>query len=216
MVLMPKEPGLYPPMRIYRGTDPTRRELPIQKTEDAFEKMDGFGGRMKWALKQGLIGGLAWSVADIYMFSRLTDRRVQIARTAYFTLPAVTAACGWMALLEISKRMLGREHYQTAYVSAAVAPASVFSVWRKRPQAFPKVFAVAAIVGFIYQKSVDEDLIWGGSATWQNPNDPYGFWERSWSLFGEARRPEFRPDGRIAMYKQMSDPGPTYAKFEEK
>jgi len=215
MVLFPKEPQVWPAMRIYRGDDPTIRDLPIKKTEDIFEKkFTTFSDRMKWAFGWGLYGGLTWSLADIYMISRITDRRVQIARTAYFTLPALTATCGWMAALEISKRALGRENYQEAYVCAALAPATVFSVWRQRAGSFPKIFAVAALLGVIYQKSVDENLYWGSGQVWENPNDQYDAFHKNMSIFGEARRYEWRHGDKKAMFHQVADPGPTYAKFE--
>jgi len=217
MVLMPKEQFVYPPLRIYRGNDPDTMEHPIPKSVDCFDKMDGFGDRMKYAFKKGFMAGAFFSALDITQISRITDRRVQLARFAYFTLPAVTAACGWMATLEIGKKMFGKEGYAGAYVVAGAAPAAVFSAWRKRPAAFPKVFAVAAIAGATYNYAIENNHYWNTELAWLNPNDRFDWHHRDWSLFGEAKTMEFRPNGKLAMFgQQVPDPGPTYAKFLEK
>ena len=36
MVIISKEPMAYPPMKIYRGNDPTLIEFPIKKTGDKY------------------------------------------------------------------------------------------------------------------------------------------------------------------------------------
>ena len=50
---------------------------------------------------------LDWLIAvfDIVMVMRIEERKAQIARTAYFTIPAVSAAVGWMGALEIAKKV---------------------------------------------------------------------------------------------------------------
>jgi len=215
MPWMSKEPVIYPPMKIYRGKDPELIEKPILKTEDYFEKVGGFGDRMMWAVKRGLQFGLTFSVWDIWGFSRITDRRAQIARTAFFTIPALSATVGWMAMLEISKKSFGREMYQEAYVAAATVPAAVYCVWRRRLAAFPKIFIPIALMGAAYQKSVDENLYLGFNSRYQNPNEPYDHMNRPMSLFGESRRWDMmHPKQFRGSIFQPADPGPTYAKWE--
>jgi len=219
MVLLPKEPILLPPMRIYRGKDPELIEHPIKKTEDFLEKMDGFGDRLFWAFKKSAITGLFWSALDIRGITKITDRRMQIARTAFFTIPAVSAAIGYIALLEIAKKSYARGNRALAYATAAAVPAGVACVWRKRLTPFLKVFLPLGAAGALYGTAVDKDMYFGYGPAWMNPNDPRDHFHKSWSLFGESRRPEIltNPFGiKGSFWATGVDPGPTYAKFEKK
>ncbi|XP_023322832.1 uncharacterized protein LOC111697161 [Eurytemora carolleeae] len=216
MVIISKEPMAYPSMKIYRGNDPTLIEFPIKKTEDFFEKKGSFAERLKWGLKTGLIAGLGWTTADILSFSRITDRRAQIARGAFFTIPAVSAMVGFVALLEIAKKSVGREHYKTAFAVAAAAPATVYCVWRRNIAPFAKVYIPVALWGVTYQTSIDDNKYFGWGAVTDNPNDPRDTFHRSLSMFGEAVRPEFFHTKYFrGGLLQPADPGPTYAKFEK-
>jgi len=210
-----KTPELRLPMRIYRGNDPDLIEFPIQKTEDFFDSMGGFGERLKWAATYGGWLGVTWSVFDIKALAKITDRRMQIARLAFFTVPALAASVGWMAALEIGKKVVDKEEQQRAYVMAAAAPAAVFCVWRKRMWSFPKVFAPIAIAGAMYGHSVKNNLYFGMGKAYQNPNDPHSQRHKNYSLIGEARRFEFlRQADHSPSVMCPKDPGPTYAKFE--
>jgi hypothetical protein len=44
-------------------------------------------------------------VFDVTMVMRIQERKAQIARTAYFTVPIVSATVGWMGALEIAKKV---------------------------------------------------------------------------------------------------------------
>jgi hypothetical protein len=45
-------------------------------------------------------------VFDVTMVMRIQERKAQIARTAYFTVPIVSATVGWMGALEIAKKVM--------------------------------------------------------------------------------------------------------------
>jgi hypothetical protein len=47
----------------------------------------------------------ASTVFDVTMVMRIQERKAQIARTAYFTVPIVSATVGWMGALEIAKKV---------------------------------------------------------------------------------------------------------------
>lgn len=215
MFWQPKTQVFSTPTKIFRGDDPDLIEFPIKKTEDFFESLGGFGDRLKWAALYGTWAGLTWSVFDIKSLSKITDRRIQIARAAFFTVPALSAAVGWMSMLEIGKKVFNREQQQRAYILAATVPAAVFCVWRKNVYSFPKIMAPFAITGAMYRHSVDDNLYFGFGKTYQNPNNPLDFTHKSFSILGEAKRFEFwrQADHRPSIMCP-TDPGPTYAKFE--
>jgi hypothetical protein len=48
----------------------------------------------------------ASTVFDVTMVMRIQERKAQIARTAYFTVPIVSATVGWMGALEIAKKVM--------------------------------------------------------------------------------------------------------------
>eukprot|EP00088_Acartia_fossae_P042060 TRINITY_DN44041_c0_g1_i1.p1 TRINITY_DN44041_c0_g1~~TRINITY_DN44041_c0_g1_i1.p1 ORF type:complete len:220 (+),score=44.91 TRINITY_DN44041_c0_g1_i1:37-696(+) len=218
VLFVPKnEPLIRPFYKIYRGDDAELQEQPVKKTVDFFDSLGSFEARMTKAVKYGLGIGLAFSIYDIKAVSMITDRRIQIARAAFFTIPAVAAATSWMAVLEISKKYVSKDKQQRAYFMAAAAPAAVYCVWRKRLASFPKVFAGPALIGAAYRKSVDDNLFFGWDQSWQNPNDPKDFYRKRMSIFGEAKTPEFLrfSDHRPGLWS-VKDPGPAYAKFEDK
>jgi hypothetical protein len=45
------------------------------------------------------------------MVMRIQERKAQIARTAYFTVPIVSATVGWMGALEIAKKVMAPPFY---------------------------------------------------------------------------------------------------------
>jgi len=212
---LPKYQQFYPPKHIYKGNDPEQIEFPIKKTEDIFESMGSFSDRMKWAVKYGLYSGLVWSYLDVKFLTKITDRRMQIARTAFFTVPAFAAFTGYVAALEIGKKTFGRENKQLAYFGAAALPASVFCIWRKRLSSFPKIFFPLGLFGLFYRMALDNNMYFGYGAIFENPNDPLDRMHRDSSIFGEAERPEFL---RLRSLRGSpflgKDEGPTYAKWE--
>jgi len=211
----PKYQQYYPPKHIYKGNDPDQIEFPIKKSEDVFDNMGSFENRMKWAAKWGLVAGLSWSAIDVKFLVKITDRRMQIARTVFFTVPAFAAATGWMAMREIGTKSFGREDKRLAYFGAAALPASVFCIWRKRLGSFPKIFLPLALFGLAYRAAVDNNMYFGYGAIFENPNDPLHRMHRSSSIMGEAERPDFfRMKFARGSPFLGKDEGPSYAKWE--
>jgi hypothetical protein len=64
-------------------------------------------------------------VFDVTMVMRIQERKAQIARTAYFTVPIVSATVGWMGALEIAKKVMAvPSNFNFCY---AVSQRSAFS-----------------------------------------------------------------------------------------
>jgi len=214
--LTPKIPMAYPPYRIYRGNDPELIRESIKKSENFFDKMGSIEAKLGWAFSRSLVYGLIYSLMDIKTLSRITERKAQISRTIFFTAPAVCATVGWVAGMEVLNKVLGPQKKQQAYAFAAVVPAGVYCTWRRRVAAFPRAFIPIALIGWLYQKSIDENMYFGFGSAWENPNDPKGQDYRNNSLFNEAIRYEGLRTMKLRGLCQGVDPGPTYAKFEEK
>lgn len=213
MVLLPKDPIYKPPYQIYRGNDPEFRQYPILKTADYIEDLGPLSSKLGFAFKSGLKLGLFWSAYDIIMIMNIKERKAQIARCAYFTVPMVSASVGWMGGLEIAKKMLGRDRYLEAHVLGAAVPAAVWSIWRRNSLSFISSWLVFSLIGTTYQYGVDHNMymsVWGYSH--HNPNEPQGIFDQNQSMVGEVTRREF---WRTPWLKQL-DGGASWKKWEEK
>merc|ERR1711915_961687 len=183
--------------------------------ENFLEKKGSLTNKLQWAFKTSLSWGLIWSIYDINTLTRLTNRRQQILRGIFFTVPAVAAGTGYVAAVEILSKMLGPQNKRTAWAMAGLVPAGVYSVWRRRFNAFPIQVIGFGMLGYLYQMSVEENLYFGNERAWANPNDPFTSEHRNKTIFGEMRKYEvLRPDLSDTLLRTVPDPGPSYAKFE--
>jgi len=213
MILLPKEPIARPPYIIYRGNDPESRQFPLLKTEDFIDNMGPLSTKLGYALKQGLKIGLLYSLFDVTMVMRIQERKAQIARTAYFTVPIVSATVGWMGALEIAKKVLGKDRYMEAQAVAATVPAAVWTIWKRNPLSICISWAIFASIGTMYQASVEYNMnisLYPNSH--YNPNEPQGFYDQNRTYFGEVGRPSF---WHLPVHTNL-DQGPSWKKWEEK
>ena len=56
----------------------------------------------------GFKGGFFLSMVDIFMIKNIKERKAQIARCAFFTVPITTMGAGWMGGVEFAKICFGR------------------------------------------------------------------------------------------------------------
>ena len=82
-------------MEIYKGfVEEGPGQFPIKKTEDWVEDLGPFSSKMMYAAKKGFLVSTAFALADISMISKISERRAQIARFVYFTVPVTSMAAG--------------------------------------------------------------------------------------------------------------------------
>jgi len=213
--MFPKEFFLMPAYRIYRGDDPDLVDIPIPKTEDMFDKMDGFGARLKYGAWAGWATGTVYAIQDIMYLTKLTDRRAQILRYTYLTAPALFAGIGFVAGLEIAKKY-NKDAKVGAYGMAAAVPAGVLATWRRDPKWFPKTFIPIAAFGMFYAYMVKTNQY--TSAFTNNPNDPTGAHYKANAFANWPHKVHIGP--KMEFLKDWAvdpqDPGPTYTKWENK
>lgn len=203
-----------PAYRIYRGKDPDLVDVPIPKTEDFLDKMDGFGARMKYGAWAGWLTATVYAVQDIFYMNKLKDRRAQILRFTFLTAPGLFAGIGFVAGLEIAKKY--NDSNMRAYGIAAAVPAGVLATWRRDPKWFPKTLIPIASAGMIYAYMVKNNHYTG---FWtNNPNDPSGMAYKQHAFLGWPHKVHIGP--KMDILKDMGvspqDPGPTYSKWENK
>ena len=69
----------------------------------------------------GLLGfkaGFFLSMVDIFLIKQIKERKAQIARCAFFTVPITTMGAGWMGGVEFAKICFGR--WECAVLCCAV------------------------------------------------------------------------------------------------
>jgi hypothetical protein len=54
---------------------------------------------------------ILFAAFDIILLMKIQERKAQIARVAYFTIPAVCGTVGWMGGLEIAKKVTHHSLY---------------------------------------------------------------------------------------------------------
>ena len=75
------------------------------------------------------LGGIA-AVSDIAYHTKIRDRRAQLIRFAYFTVPMAAGTTGFVGGLEITKKYTNNRY--AAYAAACAVPAGVYATfWRQ-------------------------------------------------------------------------------------
>merc|ERR1719234_669353 len=85
---------------------------------------------MGWATKMGFKGSAFIALIDILLVKQITERKAQLARFAYFTIPLTTMAAGWMGGIEVGKIVLGRDS-QEAWLAGAIVPGGIMGIWTR-------------------------------------------------------------------------------------
>jgi len=210
MVLFQKGRLVDTPYNIYRGDDPELQDIPEPPTEDYFDQMPNFEERMKKGLKVGFSTGILASVYDIAYHTKLRDRRAQLIRAAYFTVPIVAATSGFVGGLEITKKYFDNRY--AAYISACAVPAGVYATFWRNWTRFPKAFTLFGCFAATYNYMVEENFYTGHLAS--NPNDPHGKLYQDKSLFRWPHKVQFaRPREAMEDNLMGHDPGHYYKRF---
>ena len=151
--------------------------------------------------------------------SQIKDRKAQIARFAFYTIPFTLGATGWMGGVELGKSFFGRDSL-AAWGLGAVIPGGVFGIWRRCPYKGLRSGLFFAAVGIAYQHSTNMNYTNTFLfANTDNPNLPrpsnvftkdFSFWnlsdkgtDREWSSLPEE------------LGLQARDPGPSWKKWED-
>jgi len=210
MVVFQKGKIVDTPYQIYRGDDPELQEIPVPRTVDYFDSLPSFEARMKNAFKFGFFVGSITGVSDIAYHTKIRDRRAQLIRFAYFTVPIVAGTTGFVGGLEITKKYTNNRY--AAYAAACAVPAGVYATFWRQWTRFPKAFTLFAGFAMTYNYMVEENFytgLYGG-----NPNDPRGFLHKDTSIFRWPHRVEFARNREIVEDKLMGhDPGHYHKRF---
>merc|ERR1712130_985819 len=135
------------------------------------EDFNGLSERMTWATKWGFKGSAFVALVDIYAVKQITERKAQLARFAYFTVPLTTMAAGWMGGIELGKIALGRDSKE-AWLAGAIVPGGIMGIWTRNVYGGLRTGLVLGALGWIYQYSTNN-----------NPNIPTGRFNYNQAFF---------------------------------
>lgn len=204
------------PMLIYKGfVEEGPGQYPIKKTEDWVEDLGPFSNKMTYAARKGFVFSACWALIDIRTLSRITERRAQIARFCYYTIPVTSMAAGWMGGVEIAKLALGKDRNCEAHIAGATVPGAIWSVWRNLGLAGAIRGTIPfAWIGFCYAYAVKHNLYYSvfDPQDGSNPNRPIGHMAKDWSWFGIAQRGEY---GTTQVFSYPKEEGPSWKKWDE-
>eukprot|EP00088_Acartia_fossae_P067473 TRINITY_DN842_c0_g1_i10.p1 TRINITY_DN842_c0_g1~~TRINITY_DN842_c0_g1_i10.p1 ORF type:complete len:212 (-),score=25.47 TRINITY_DN842_c0_g1_i10:402-1037(-) len=199
---------------IYRGSQKDLVEKPIPQAEHYLDTLGSFEARMKHATIFGIKLGLLGSLLDVAYHTKIRDIRAASLRIAFLTTPVVFSTTGYVAALEIANK-LSPDTKVRNYTLSTVIPAAVYSTWRRRPHAFPKVLVALGPLAMFYSNGVEENWNFGLYST--NPNEPAGgsiYKPISW-LDQHEIKSFARTDLIYGKTSMQKDPGPSYAKWEQ-
>jgi len=220
-MLTPKYPIAEPHRVIYRGYVETGEgQFPIKKTEDWIENLGTFEEKIGWASKRAFAASACFALTDIRLISQIKERKAQIARFAFYTVPLTAMGAGWMGSVELGKSFLGRDSLG-AWVVGAIIPGGVFGIWRRCIYKGMRSSLFFAALGLMYQHSTN--MNYNNNFVMPNrynPNIPsisknpftkdYSLWnltnlgtDKEWSQL--PAKSGFQP----------KDPGPTWKKWED-
>eukprot|EP00092_Neocalanus_flemingeri_P021282 GFUD01023064.1.p1 GENE.GFUD01023064.1~~GFUD01023064.1.p1 ORF type:complete len:220 (+),score=59.77 GFUD01023064.1:61-720(+) len=217
-MLFPKHPIVTPARTIYKGhVEEGPGQYPIAKTVDWVEDMGTMGDKLYFASKAGFIASSAFAIVDIRTIKKITERKAQLARYAFFAVPITGMAAGWMGGVEMGKIALGRKD-ERAWVFGASVPAGIFGIWRRDIYKGVRTGLFLAALGYAYQYSCNNDLTNSlfspdtSNPNIPNPNNPFNRDWTMWNLTTKSENPTFHVDA--GWY--FPDPGPSWKKWEDK
>jgi len=187
----------------------------IHKTKDWVEEdFSCLSERMGWATKLGFKGSAFVALIDILLVKQITERKAQLARFAYFTIPLTTMAAGWMGGIELGKIALGRDS-QEAWLAGSIVPGGIMGIWTRNVYGGMRTSLFLGAVGYMYQWSTNNNLTNTITPNYDNPNMPYGRFNYNQAFFWPTKG-EHGTDihEKIGLYPK--DPGPSWKKWEDK
>ena len=160
---------------------------------------------------------LGFNISIFRIFRSITDRKAQLARFAFFTVPFTAGAAGWMGGVELGKIMLGRKN-EYAWVAGAVVPAGIHSIWRRNIWKGVWYGTILAGIGYAYQYSCNNNLTNSFFFDKSNPNipTPLNIIDRDLGFWNVSTREEYSTPNMTEAGIYMADPGPSWKKWEDK
>jgi len=224
MVLFPKYPLCEPHRVIYKGyVEEGEGQYPIRKTEDWVENLGGFDSKLYYAAKHGFAYSAAFAYVDIRAISQIKDRKAQIARFAFYTVPFTLGATGWMGGVELGKSFFGRDSL-LAWCMGAVLPGGIWGLWRRCPYKGAKGMAFFSAIGTAYQHSTNMNYV--NTFLYpnlDNPNIPRSWnpFYKDWSAWNLGLKGTDKEWSHVAETigpgnLNNPDPGPSWKKWEDK
>merc|ERR1712130_1039964 len=165
---------------------------------------------MGWGFK----GSAFVALVDIYAVKQITERKAQLARFAYFTVPLTTMAAGWMGGIELGKLPLAG----IARRPGLLEPSSRAVLWESGPETSIgglRTGLVLGALGWIYQYSTNNNLTNTITNHNDNPNIPTGRFNYNQAFFWPTKG-ENGTDIHEKMGWYPKDPGPSWKKWEDK
>ena len=147
---------------------------------------------------------------------KITERKAQLARFAYFTIPVTAMAAGWMAGVEFSKIMIGRQN-ENAWLVGAAVPGGVMGIWKRNVFKGVRTGMILGAMGYIYQYSTNNNLDNHWLAPIENPNipTPINPFNRDYSLWNLNFREEQASKIHENMGFHQKDAGPNWKKWDD-
>lgn len=152
---------------------------------------------------------------------KLKERRAQIARYAFFTVPIVAGSVGFMGAVELGKLLLGSRKDERAWLFGAIAPAGAIGVWRRNPYMGLRWGVGIGLLGYAYQFSTNMNysnmLFYPMN---DNPNimyekDPFNRDVSGWNLESLGTENEYsKINERLGIHAVK--PEPSWKKWEDK
>ena len=151
--------------------------------------------------------------------SKLTERKSQLARFAFYTVPITLGAVGWMGGVELGKSFLGKDSL-LAWAGGAVIPGGIFGIWRRALHKGVVSSAVFAAIGMAYQHSTNNNF----TNTFlfhnlDNPNTPHPWnpFTRDYSAWNISQQGTDKEWSHISESFGINakDPGPSWKKWED-
>ena len=149
------------------------------------------------------------------MVKKITERKAQLARFAFFTVPVTGMAAGWMGGVEFAKIFLGRKD-ERAWVLGAAVPGGIMGIWRRDIYKGLRTGMIMAALGVAYQYSTNNNLTNSlFMPNTDNPNlpSPFNPFNRDFSFFNFKGKEYSTVHTDTGMY--FPDPGPSWKKWED-
>jgi len=187
----------------------------ILKTKDWVEKdLNGLSERMSYGGLLGFKAGFFLSMVDIFLIKQIKERKAQIARCAFFTVPITTMGAGWMGGVEFAKICFGRDN-EFAWFAGAGVPGGIMGIWTKNLWGGVRTSLALGVWGAAYQYSVNNNLMASMFPNFDNPNIPHTFklFNRERSMFYGTPQEGSTLHEDLGLYPK--DPGPSWKKWED-
>merc|ERR1711890_145642 len=113
--------------------------------------MGSMSQRMLYGAKTGFTASAAFALFEIFGSRKMVDRRAQIARFVYWTVPVTCMGTGWMGAVELGKVFMGRKN-EWAWVVGSTFPAGM-GIWTRNFWGGFRTGLFLSVLGVAYQYS---------------------------------------------------------------